>query len=170
MDMIAHELGIGPDEFRRINLMKDGDLLPDGKSLVHVQARRTLDAALKASNWAKTKPKRHVGRGMSISYRVVGLGQATARVALERDGTVTLVTTITDQGTGAHTMLLQVVAEILGLPMDSVKISVGNTDTFPNDTAPGASRVTHVAGMAAYRAANKLKASIKRLAAEPLSL
>ena len=168
MDMIARELGISPYEFRKINLMKDGDLLPDGKPLVHVQARRTLDAAIKASNWEKTKPQPNVGRGMSISYRVVGLGQATALVALERDGTVTLVTTIMDQGTGAHTMLLQIVAEVLGLEMDSVKISLGSTDTFPTDAAPGASRVTHVTGMAAYRAAEKLKATIKRLAAENL--
>jgi CO/xanthine dehydrogenase Mo-binding subunit len=168
MDMVAHELGISPYEFRKINLMKDGDLLPNGKPLVHVQARRTLDAAIKASNWGKTNPQLNVGRGMSISYRVVGLGQATALVALERDGTVTLVTTIMDQGTGAHTMLLQIVAEVLGLGMDSVKISLGNTDTFPNDAAPGASRVTHVTGMAAYRAAEKLKATIKRLAAENL--
>ena len=168
MDMIARELSISPYEFRKINLIKDGDLLPDGKPLVHVQARRTLDAAIKASNWEKTKPQPNVGRGMSISYRVVGLGQATALVALERDGTVTLVTTIMDQGTGAHTMLLQIVAEVLGLEMDSVKISLGSTDTFPTDAAPGASRVTHVTGMAAYRAAEKLKATIKRLAAANL--
>jgi len=106
---------------------------------------------------------------MSISYRVIGVGQATAQLTLETDGTVTLVTTIMDQGAGAHTILLQVVAEVLGLSMDRVKISVGNTDTFRNDTAPGASRVTHVAGMAAYRAATQLKAFIKRLAAENLT-
>ncbi|MGH7826605.1 MAG: xanthine dehydrogenase family protein molybdopterin-binding subunit [Candidatus Binatia bacterium] len=169
IDMIAHDLGISPDEFRRMNLIKDGDLLPDGKRLIHVQARKTLDAAIHASNWGKTKPKRNVGRGMSISYRVIGVGQATAQLTLGTDGTVTLVTTIMDQGAGAHTILLQVVAEVLGLSMDRVKISVGNTDTFRNDTAPGASRVTHVAGMAAYRAAAKLKAFIKRLAAENLA-
>jgi CO/xanthine dehydrogenase Mo-binding subunit len=166
IDMIAHELGLGPDEFRRINLLKDGDFLPDGKRVVHAQARKTLDAAIKASNWGKPKPKGRVGRGMSISYRVVGSGQATVRLRLETDGKVILVTTLMDQGAGAHTLLLQIVAEVLGLPMEGVKISAGNTDTFPNDAAPGASRVTHVAGMAAYRAAHALMARVKSLAAE----
>lgn len=168
IDMIAHELGIGADEFRRLNLVQDGDLLPDGKRLIHVQARRTLDAAIHASNWGKPKTKAHVGRGMSISYRVVGLGQATVQLVLGADGKVTLVTTIADQGSGAHTMLLQVVGEALGLSVDSIRIRIGNTDTFPNDTAPGASRVTHVSGMAAYRAANALKERLKRLAAAKL--
>jgi CO/xanthine dehydrogenase Mo-binding subunit len=168
IDMIAHELGIAPDDFRRMNLLKDGDLLPDGKRVVHAQARKTLDAAIKASNWGKPKPRRHVGRGMSTSYRVVGLGQATVRLRLGTDGKVTLVTTLMDQGAGAHTLLLQIVAEVLELPMDRVRISAGNTDTFPNDAAPGASRVTHVAGMAAYRAAHALIARIKSLAAENL--
>jgi CO/xanthine dehydrogenase Mo-binding subunit len=166
IDMIAHELGIGPDEFRRINLLKDGDLLPDGKRVVHAQARKTLDAAIEASNWAKPKRKHHVGRGMSISYRVVGSGEATVRLRLGTDGNVTVVTTLMDQGAGAHTLLLQIVAEVLGLPMDRVRISAGNTDTFPNDAAPGASRVTHVAGMAAYRAAHALIARLRSLAAE----
>jgi CO/xanthine dehydrogenase Mo-binding subunit len=167
IDMIAHELGIGPDEFRRMNLLKDGDLLPDGKRVVHSQARKTLDAAIRASNWGKKKSP-YSGRGMSISYRVVGLGQATVRLRLGSDGNVTLVTTLMDQGCGAHTLLLQIVAEVLGLPMNRVRISAGNTDTFPNDTAPGASRVTHVTGTAAYRAAHALVERIKYLAAEQL--
>jgi CO/xanthine dehydrogenase Mo-binding subunit len=105
---------------------------------------------------------------MSTSYRVVGLGQATVQLRLGTDGKVTLVTTLMDQGAGAHTLLLQIVAEVLGLPMDRVRISAGSTETFPNDAAPGASRVTHVAGMAAYRAAHALMARIKSLAAEHL--
>jgi CO/xanthine dehydrogenase Mo-binding subunit len=169
IDMIAHELGIPAHEFRKINLMKDGDCLPDGTQLIHVQARKTLEAAVSASNFAKPKPKPHVGRGMSMSYRVVGLGPATVRLALEDSGMITLVTTISDQGTGAHTMLLQVVAEAFGVSMKRVRVTVGNTDTLPNDTAPGASRVTHVTGTAAYRAAMALQQRMRKIAAKKFS-
>jgi carbon-monoxide dehydrogenase large subunit len=166
IDMVAHELGIGPDEFRRVNLLKDGDVLPDGKRLVHAQARKTLDAAIEACDREKPKSTRRSGKGMSISYRVVGTGQATVQLGLGTDGMVTLVTTVMDQGTGAHTLLLQIAAEVLGLPMERMRISAGGTDTFPNDAAPGASRVTHVTGTAAYRAAHALLERIKRAAAE----
>lgn len=166
IDMIAHEMGIPAHEFRKINLMKDGDYLPDGTELIHVQAKKTLEAAVRASNITKPKPKPHVGRGMSMSYRVVGLGPATVRLALEGDGMITLITTITDQGTGAHTMLLQVVAEAFGISTDRVRVSLGNTDTFANDTAPGASRVTHVTGTAAYRAAMALQQRMRKIAAK----
>lgn len=168
LDMVAHELGIRPDEFRRINLVQDGDLLPDGKRLIHAQARKTLAAALSGSNWRKPKRNPNIGRGIGMSYRVVGVGKATVRLTLQKDGSVSLLTTIMDQGTGAHTMLLQIVAEVLTLPITSIKLTLGNTDTFENDTAPGASRVTHVTGMAAYNAAKKMKMLIAEAAAELL--
>ena len=165
MDMIAHELAIAPHEFRRMNLLRDGDRLPDGTRLTHVQSRKTLDAAVKA---AKLERKRgaNIGQGISMAYRVVGLGPATVRLCLDRDGIYSLVTTISDQGTGAHTILLQVAAEALAVSISGVRLSVRNTDALANDTAPGASRVTHVTGTATCRAAVMLQQRIGQCAAK----
>jgi CO/xanthine dehydrogenase Mo-binding subunit len=157
MDMIAGELGLDPAEFRRRNLLKDGDLLPDGHPLEHVRARETLEAALEAGEWSKPKPGPWVGRGIAMSHRHIGAGFTNARVRLDTDGKVTLVIGLPDTGTGAYLLLRQVVAEVLGLSIDQVSIEVATTDTFATDSGVGGSRVTHTGGRAAYHAAEKLK-------------
>ena len=157
MDMIARELSLDPAEFRRRNLLQDGDLLPDGHPVEHVRARETLEAALKAADWDKSKPGAWVGRGLSMAHRHIGTGFTNARIRLETDGTVTLVIAFPDTGTGAHLVLRQVVAEVLGLGVDEVGIELATTDEFENESGVGGSRVTHTGGRAAYHAAEKLK-------------
>src|SRR3989304_5201718 len=172
MDMIAGGLGLDPAELRRRNLLKDGDLLPNGHPVRHVRASETLEGALKAGNWRSPKPGLWIGRGLSMCHRHIGTGFANARARLETDGRVTLVTTFPDTGTGAHTVLRQVVAEVLGLPIDTVEIEMGSTDSFDTESGVGGSRVTHVGGQAAYHAALQLKERIlaggaSLLSAEP---
>lgn len=160
MDMIAKELSLDPADLRRRNLLQDGDLLPDGHPLEHVRARETLEAALEASDWSKEKPGPWIGRGVAMSHRHIGAGFTNARVRLETDGTVTLSIALPDTGTGAYLVLCQVVAEVLGLPIDSVHIEVLSTDAFASDSGVGGSRVTHTGGQAAYHAAEALKEQI----------
>src|SRR5207247_2645582 len=131
-DMIAHGLGIDPADFRRRNLVGDGERLATGHRLERVKARETLEAALEAGDWrAPRRP--HVGRGLAMSHRFAGLGDARARLRLETDGTVRLITAIPDTGTGAHTVFRQIVAEVLEVPPDRVVVSVGDTDAFEHD-------------------------------------
>lgn len=165
MDMIARELGLSPLDFRRRNLLKDGDFLPNKHRIEHVRVRDALEAAVKASNWDKPKPRPNIGRGIALSHRHVGQGQSTAEVALEKDGRVTLLTTVPDTGTGSHTILGQIVAETLSVPVDQVQVVVGTTDTFDSDAGAGGSRVTHVAGQAAFLAAEGAKEELRNRAA-----
>lgn len=163
-DMIAHELGVDPAEFRRRNLIAEGEQLASGHRLERVKARETLEAALKAGRWGE--PKRpFVGRGLSMSHRLAGLGESVARLRVEMNGTVTVITATPDTGTGAHTVFQQIAAEVLGVPLSQVTVQVGNTDVIENDAGAGASRVTHVAGQAVYRAAGALKEKIAEEAA-----
>jgi CO/xanthine dehydrogenase Mo-binding subunit len=161
MDMIARELGLDPADLRRKNLLRDGDLLANGHHLEHVRASDTLEAALKASHWAEPKPGPWIGRGMAMTHRHIGVGFTNARVRLEPSGAVILSIALPDTGTGAHLVLRQVVAEVLGVPLDGVEIEVANTDDFTTDSGVGGSRVTHTGGRAAYHAAEKLKAQIE---------
>src|SRR5438132_7094402 len=119
MDMIAKELGLDPAEFRRRNLLKDGDVLANGHHLEHVRATETLEAALVASEWSKPKAP-WVGRGVAMTHRHIGVGFTNARVRLDSKGTVALVIGLPDTGTGAHLVLRQVVAEVLDLSIDEV--------------------------------------------------
>ncbi len=89
MDMIAKELSLDPAEFRRRNLLRDGDVLPNGHHLEHVRASETLEAALEASEWSKPKAP-WTGRGVAMTHRHIGVGFTNAHVRLETKGTVTL--------------------------------------------------------------------------------
>jgi putative selenate reductase molybdopterin-binding subunit len=166
MDMIARELGLDPADLRRKNLLRDGDHLANGHHLEHVRASDTLEAALKASHYAEPKPGPWIGRGMAMTHRHIGVGFTNARVRLETSGTVTVSIALPDTGTGAHLVLRQVVAEVLGLSLDEVEIEVANTDDFETDSGVGGSRVTHTGGRAAYHAAEKLKEQIGAEAAK----
>ena len=87
---------------------------------------------------------------------------------MEGDGTVTLLTAAPDTGTGSHTVLRQIVAETLSLPIEQVRVQVATTDAFEADSGAGGSRVTHVAGQATYQAAEELKGLILEMAAQLL--
>ncbi|MGH8056542.1 MAG: xanthine dehydrogenase family protein molybdopterin-binding subunit, partial [Candidatus Entotheonellia bacterium] len=167
-DMIAEALGIDPLEFRRRNLLKDGDHLPTGHPLEHVRVRETLDAAVRASGWGQPKARPNIGRGLAVAHRHIGTGDANAQVSVERDGSITLLTTIPDTGTGSHTILSQIVAETLAVPVERVKVEIGTTDAFETESGAGGSRVTHVAGQAAYQATEELKSLICAVAAQVL--
>ena len=88
-----------------------------------------------------------------MSHRHIGIGDANAQVSVEGDGTVTLLTAAPDTGTGSHTVLRQIVAETLSMPIEQVRVQVATTDAFEADSGAGGSRVTHVAGQATYQAA-----------------
>ena len=167
MDMIAETLGIDRLEFRKRNLLKDGDLLPDGHTLEHVRISETLEAAVKASNWDKPKAHPHVGRGVAAAYHHIGTGEANAHLRLEQGGTVKVITAVPDTGTGAHTIVQQVVAETLALPIDQVQVQ-SRPELFQTDSGVGGSRVTYVVGQLVQEAALELRELVCRVAAEAL--
>jgi putative selenate reductase molybdopterin-binding subunit len=103
-----------------------------------------------------------------VAHRHIGIGDASAQVTVEQDGTVTLLTAVPDTGTGAHTILRQIVAETLALPVEQVRLEVATTDLFEGDSGAGGSRVTHVAGQATYQAAEELNGLIRQAAAHLL--
>jgi CO/xanthine dehydrogenase Mo-binding subunit len=167
MELIAEAMGIDPLEFRKRNLVQDGDLLPDGHRLEHVRIRQTLEAAIESSNWGKPKAHPHVGRGVAASYRHIGSGEANAEIRLESDGTVKVITPVPDTGTGAHTVLQQVVAETWPLPVEQVQVEA-RPDLFETDSGAGASRVTYVVGQLVKEMTEELRESVCRVAATAL--
>ena len=157
MDIMAQELKIDPYEFRLLNLLQDGNPLPQGTPVEQVRARETLEAAVEASGWNSPKPGPNIGRGIGIAHRHIGTGDANTELQLEESGGVLLTTTIPDTGTGAHTILRQIACQILDLPLDKVRIQIGTTDQFRTEAGAGGSRVTHVAGRATAQAAQQLR-------------
>ena len=155
MDMIAEDLGLDRLEFRKQNLLKDGDWVPGGPQLEEVRVTETLEAAVKASSWHQPKSQPNRGLGLAVSHRLIGTGEANTQLTLEEDGTIQVLTPVPEVGTGAHTILQQIVAETLFLPLDQVRVETAS-EIFKTDSGSGASRVTYVGGQVVQQAAGEL--------------
>lgn len=167
MDMIAHELGLDPLEFRLRNVLKEGDVAPFGERWRDIRAEETLRAAAEAAGWGTPKPE-NVGRGIAMYDRVPGSGQSSATLSIDRDAHFTLLTGVPDTGTGSHTVFQQVVAEEFQVPLSAVTVVAGDTDSAAYDQGAGGSRVTHGAGQATLAATRELKQALIDLAARIL--
>jgi xanthine dehydrogenase molybdenum-binding subunit len=137
-----------------------------GERWHNIRAGETLRQAAEASGWNRPKEKPNVGRGMAINDQPQGSGQSSATVSIDEQGKVTLMMSLWDTGTGAHTVMRQIVAEALTVPVQDVALVVGNTDAVPYESGPGGTRVTYTAGQAALGAANDLRDRLAVLAAE----
>src|ERR1051325_744591 len=164
IDMIARSLKLDPLELRLTNALRDGDPVPgeNKHGMVDVKCREVLEQAERVSNWKKFKRSAHTGHGIAMAYRNVGIGDADAKLSLKPDGRLSLLTTYADTGTGAHTILCQMISETLGVAFDQVSLEVGTTESFASESGTGASRVTFVLGQAVLNAAEKLKEILDR--------
>ncbi len=170
MDMIAEKLGMDPMEFRLRNALKQGDTRATGEPLSDPHCLEVLRRVGKISRWGKSRPKfaakdRLFGRGMALGDRHVGHGESSFALILQRDGTLRLISGVGDQGVGAYTMHRQVVAQLMGIDPESVKIEVQDTSTAPYDQGIKGARGTHVEGQAVARATTSLVDALRSLGA-----
>src|SRR6185369_4065645 len=115
-DLLAKALGLDAVDFRLKNLVRDGDKLPGGRGVDKVRCRETLLAAAKKAGWGKRRAH-GTGLGVAVSFRHVGgSGTANAELTATRDGKVKILTAVPDIGTGTHTLLQQIAAEVLTIP------------------------------------------------------
>jgi carbon-monoxide dehydrogenase large subunit len=156
IDIIARELGLDPVKFRMNNLLNAGDPTPFGQKLQGIVVKETLTKALEVSGWNKPKAK-HVGRGVSVYERPSGAGKSGAAITVEADGSLSVHLGVPDVGPGIHTVVQQIVSEVLDLPRDCVSVRVGDTDSSPYDSGTGGSKSTNSVGTAAYQAVTEVK-------------
>jgi CO/xanthine dehydrogenase Mo-binding subunit len=156
-DILAQELGMDAAEFRLKNLICDGDVDAVGQRVQTVRFREVLQAALEAAGPKKPKSGSPCGRGLALFGRHISGGDTGIVLSLEADGVFTVISPTVDQGAGTHTILRQLVAEEMGVPIEQVRVIVGDTDIAPRDSGARASRVTYVAGRAAVQACGELR-------------
>ena len=167
-DLIAKALGLDALDFRLKNLIRDGDKLPGGRAVDKVRCRETLLAAAKKAGWGKRRAH-GTGLGIGVSFRHVGgSGLANAEIAAAPDGKLTILTAVPDIGTGTHTLLAQIAAEVLTIPAADIRAEIGDTETFENDAAPGGSKITNMSGHAVLLAAEALREQLTSTAASVL--
>ena len=167
MDEVARAIGMDPVEFRRKNLIVEGDETAFGHRLHHVRAIETLNAAVDAAGYSAPRAP-YVGRGVAIGERGTGAGEGTVEIRLEPGGRAIIGTPMFDQGTGTYTTIAQVAGEELGIPPERFELEVWDTDELESDSGLTGSRGTHVNTLATYEAAQLAKRDLVELAAELL--
>jgi len=167
IDIIARELGLDPTEFRLKNLLNAGDPTPFGQKLQGIVVKEILNKAIEVSGWQKAKAK-HTGRGVAVYERPSGAGKSGAAITIGEDGSVSVHLGVPDVGPGIHTVVQQIVSEVLDLPRNRVSVRVEDTDRSPFDSGTGGSKSTNSVGTAAYQAVNEIKEKMIALAAAAL--
>lgn len=187
MDVAAKELGIDRAELRRRNLIPP-DAFPYHQGIID---QAFIELIYDSGNYAPTLEKaldmigyyrfieeeqprlraegRHVGLGIVTFVETTGVGPYEgARVTVETDGKVSVVTGVGTQGQGHFTSLAQVVADQLGVDVKDVRVVTGDTAQFHWGTGTFASRGAVVAGNAVNAAAATVRAKILKLASKVL--
>ena len=172
LDHIAHEMGINPiDMFMKNRIQKYKSKIPFSSNYLD----ECIVEGSKRIGWQDKwhKPgvmgdaKKH-GIGMALGgypYRP-GLGAATIRV--NPDGTAHLLVGVTDIGTGAKTTMAIIAAEALGIPLNQIQVTNGDTDVTPYSIGESGSRTTPFTGPAVIAAAEDVRRQIFALAAGQL--
>ena len=167
IDLVAKKLGMDPIKFRQKNFMHDGDIDPTGEEYSYIKTDETLKKALDDSGYHRPKPK-NVGRGVGLVQWTGASGVGTVAITLDEKGVATISSAMLDQGGGTYTILSEIVAEELKIPLNQVKVQLLNTAEGKKDTGVGGSRATRVYGNAGYEAALKAVEAIKQAAAEQM--
>ena len=97
---------------------------------------------------------------------IAGLDMGAASLKLNDDGSFNLLFGATDLGTGADTVLAQIAAETLGVPLNDILVYASDTDMTPFDTGAYASSTTYISGGAVLKAAEDVRAQILEHAAK----
>lgn len=177
IDDIAERLRMDRWKLRRLNAIGKGDATPTGQVLDHSAGLPECLDALE-SDWkaAVARADEHnrsntrLRRGVGIACMWYGCGNtsmsnpSSMRVVLDRDGQLTLFNGAVDIGQGSTTILLQICAEAVGLPISQFNVVVGDTDLTLDAGKTSASRQTLVSGNAARLAGLDLRSRILAMA------
>jgi len=168
MDEIAAILKMDPAELRYNNLVEENDIILTTQPLRSVHIKDTMDTAIQASGYLQKKGKMGPNRGIGIANSILNTGflASSIFIRLHEDGTVSVLTSVTDHGSGNLTALRQIAAEAIGVPLDAVSIAAQDTDSSPYDTGSIASRTIYDAGNAIILASEDLLKQVREIAAD----
>ncbi|GGD90732.1 oxidoreductase [Aureimonas endophytica] len=166
MDEMAEKLGLDPVEFRIRNDTQVDPEKPE-RRFSERQLVRCLQMGAERFGWSARNPKPAsvrdgrwlVGLGMAAGFRDSPTMTSGARVRLGRDGVVTVETDMTDIGTGSYTIIAQTAAEMLGLPLGMVAVSLGDS-SFPISAGSGGQWGANSSTAGVYAACVKLREAV----------
>jgi xanthine dehydrogenase YagR molybdenum-binding subunit len=166
IDEMAERLGLDPVEFRIINDTQVDPENPErpfshrnlvgclrtGAERFGWQGRSKQPGARREGNWL-------IGMGVAAAFRNNLVLNSGARVRLDREGIVTVETDMTDIGTGSYTIIAQTAAEMLGVPIEKVAVSLGDS-RFPVSSGSGGQFGGNCSTAGVYAACAKLREAV----------
>jgi 4-hydroxybenzoyl-CoA reductase subunit alpha len=181
LDGMAAELGLDAFAVRRANYLKAPTYSANDLLINSYGLPECLDWVENASGWRQRKGKLgpNRGLGMACSHYISGASKpvhwtgephATVALKVDFDGSVTLLTGAAEIGQGSSTVLVQCVAEVLGVDMARIRIIASDSALTPKDNGSYSSRVTYMVGNAAIEAAQNLRGVLIAAAARRLEV
>lgn len=177
MDDICTRAGWDPIEVRLKNALPEFTTVISDFRITSNGFSECLRQVRDKSGWKDKYGKMPYGRGIGVGcgFYISGsalqihkskLPHSTVHLKIDGDGGVTIHTGAADIGQGSDTMVAQVVAEVLGLPMTHMRVVAVDTDMSPVDLGSYSSRVTFMNGLAAKRAAEDIRDQLIAAAAK----
>jgi len=180
LDRIARQSSLPPHLVRERNFYKPSDETHYGQPVKDAERIERIWSELKASSDFEARLEQvsahnaahpHDKRGLAItpvkfgiSFTTAFFNQAGALVLIYKDGSVQVNHGGTEMGQGLHTKMLQVAADSLGVPLESLRIMATRTDKIPNTSATAASSGSDLNGAAIKAACETLKARLAEVA------
>ncbi len=170
IDELAHAIGGDPQEFRLRNLAHSGESIHPGLRPIDADVPGDIRLAGEALQSNGPLAPKH-GRAVCCSCSDAGAHPVTlAMVHVYGDGSVSVMSGSTEIGQGSHTVLAQIAAEEMGIPLEKVRLVGSDTGVTLFERSTGASRTTTLMGRAVMEACREAIAQCKSMAAEVLSV
>ncbi len=182
LDIIAQEIGLDPVEIRLKNARRPGEQLPNGDNVHNCGLRECIQKVAEHTQFRKkygknrsspssgSRIRRGIGLGVSsfMTGTLIYPNSSSVVVKINDDGTATVLTGALDTGQGAETILTQIVAEELKIPMEEIQVVAADTEITPVDIGSWISGNAYVSGNAARLAASEVYKKLLDIAAEEM--
>jgi carbon-monoxide dehydrogenase large subunit len=171
MDIIAEKLGIDRLLIRKINGYVEGDRYINGQRLHDVRLHRTIDRAGREIGWGKKNQSlsktRFRGKGLATMLKSTATPtDSYCYIKVDLDGGVTVFSGSSEIGAGEKTVLSQIAADAVGVPLSAVSFPNPDTSLTQYDHGVSSSRTTYHMGNCIQKAGRQVREKIQALAAE----
>lgn len=181
MDELAEKLGMDPVELRLKNILKPGSVTATGQKLIHqsVVLEEVIQLAVEKSGYLEKRKRprsggdKKYGIGLACAFRGCGFGAeaydgTSSKVSIQEDGSIFVYSGLVENGQGLKTVHSQIVAEALGVNFDRIHYLCCDTSEMPHSGLTVASRGTFSGGQSMLAAAQKVKKTMLKIAADML--
>ena len=179
MTRLAAMIGMDPVEFRRRNAIEEGDILPYGAAMNASGLKECIEKAAAAIEWGrKAEPKTpgHVtGKSLALLWKAPAMppnAGSAAFLKFNEDGSLNIAVSGMEIGQGYMTVMAQIAAEVLSVPIDKIRVETPDTDRNAYEWQTVGSHVTWACGNAvrdaAIEARDKIFGLIHRVYSYPV--